>query len=173
MRWTSEARSFLSIKSSMTFELYKQIEFGEIKFGEAQVLATAKNVSLTKLKERGIIESGRGLVRLLRREELIGNPDGSIWVLTQRAVHYNLTEGFEAAAKKMSDRSDSEMQLVKQMSYRLYDISDKRKSTEEAAGYSQAVENWDDFIEYFQKYKSQREKEQQTLDWGGDYNADN
>ena len=133
--------SDLDDESKFCLELYKQAEFGEIKFGDAQVLATAKNVSLTRMKERGIIESGRGLVRLLTREELKDNIDAGIWVLTQRVMYWVTEEGSAKCAAILLEH-EAKKDLVKRLAYRLYNISERRKHADEALCCSRPVESW-------------------------------
>ena len=133
--------SDLDAESKFCIELYKQSEFDEIKFGSAQLLATAKNVSMIRLKERGIIESSRGLVRLLRREELKDDISDCVWVLTQRAVQWVQEEGADFYAKILLEH-ESRKELIKRLAYRLYNIADRRKHTDEANGYSRLVDVW-------------------------------
>ena len=154
--------------SKFCVELYRQAGFEAIKFGEAQILATAKNVSLTSIKEHGIIESGRGLVRLLTREELEDKNIGDcIWALAQRTVWWmEQEEGLLGCVRHLLFEHENRLELLKRMAYRLYDISDRRRRTEEAQGYSQIVDYWEDIGELLMKEHTRRSTQQQTLAWG-------
>ncbi len=155
--------SELDDESKFCVELYKQVGFEEIKFGEAQLLATAKNVSLTRIKELGIIESGRGTVRLLRREELADHID-NVWALTQRAVFWEQTDGgAEDCVKNLLIDHERKMEPVKRLAYRLYNLSDVQGNATEAQGYGQLVEAWDQIIDQLRAQKEQRAHGQMTL----------
>ena len=72
-------------------ELYRQNTFNEIKFGEAEVLAKAKNRSVDSLVALGLLSAEKGRVRLLTREELPSRPKSAqlascVWLLTQYMV---------------------------------------------------------------------------------------
>jgi putative DNA methylase len=56
--------------SRFCVDLYTQYAWGEMKFGEADVLARAKNTSIEKLRNVGILYAEKGVVRLLTREEI-------------------------------------------------------------------------------------------------------
>ena len=147
--------------------LYRQAGFEAIKFGEAQILATAKNVSLTSIKEHGIIESGRGLVRLLTREELEDKNIGDcIWALAQRTVWWmEQEEGLLGCVRHLLFEHENRLELLKRMAYRLYDISDRRRRTEEAQGYSRIVESWELITMFMREELARRARpqEQQAL----------
>ena len=51
-------------------DLFMQKCWDEISFGEADVLARAKNISVGKLEEIGAVISSRGRVRLIERDEM-------------------------------------------------------------------------------------------------------
>ena len=60
----------LDKESRFCVELYTQCSFNDIKFGEADVLARAKNTSVDKLRADGVLYSEKGVVHLLTREEI-------------------------------------------------------------------------------------------------------
>ena len=154
----------LDNETKFCVELYRQTGWDEIKFGSAQLLATAKNVSLTKMRDMGVIESGRGLVRLLNREELKDEDAGScVWALTQRAVYWVLEEGSEECVKRLLADNAKSIDALKRLAYRLYNISDQKRQTEEAQGYSRLVEAWELIMMFMMKERLKREREQQTL----------
>ena len=60
----------LDSDSRFCVDLYTQYAFNEMKFGEADVLARAKNTSVEKLAARGVLYAQKGIVRLFGREEI-------------------------------------------------------------------------------------------------------
>lgn len=90
----------LERESRFCVELYTHCAFNTIKFGEADVLARAKNTSVDKLRVDGILYSEKGMAHLLTREELSRTVDKNkgIWLLTQQLAHAMETDGVMGAA---------------------------------------------------------------------------
>ncbi|GHU92327.1 hypothetical protein AGMMS49925_10340 [Deltaproteobacteria bacterium] len=73
--------------SRFCVDLYSQYAFNDMKFGEADVLARAKNTSVEKLVRREIRYAEKGVVRFLERSELpekVKNTEDCIWLLAQQ-----------------------------------------------------------------------------------------
>ena len=159
----------LDSASKFCVELYCQAGFEELKFGEAQLLATAKNESLTRIKDLGLIESGRGFVRLLTREELDDARIGDcIWALTQRAAWWLDQEGgIKECVESLLIDHEEKLPALKGLAYRLYNVSDRRRWTDEAQSYSQIVDSWDGIEFRMSKAREKRRAAQQTLDGMG------
>ncbi|MBR1581029.1 MAG: DUF1156 domain-containing protein [Selenomonadaceae bacterium] len=156
----------LDNESKFCVALYQQTGWDEIKFGSAQLLSTAKNVSLTRLRDARVIESGRGIVRLLNREELTDEDAGScVWSLMQRTVYWLLEEGAEYTVKNLLIKHAEKLDAVKRLSYRLYNITDQKRLTEEAQGYARIVEVWELILTVLrqERAKAERPQEQQEL----------
>lgn len=146
-------------------ELYKQTEFEEIKFGSAQLLATAKNVSLTRLKEQGLIESGRGLVRLLKREEMTDDVGDCVWALLQRSVWWFQEADVKTGVNQLLKDHKDKFEPLKRLAYRLYNIADQKHQTEEAQYYSQIVDDWNFIMSFVvDDNRAKAGNPQQTLD---------
>jgi putative DNA methylase len=84
---------------------FQQHGFGTEKYGQAEVLANARNVSVQGVADAGIISSRANQVRLLRRDEL---PDGylpfadsrqTVWEGCQHLIKCLEGEGEEGAAR--------------------------------------------------------------------------
>src|SRR5207244_3435874 len=77
--------------------------FAEGNYGVAETLSKAKNTSVTGMVEAGIVEAGRGKVRLLRPDELAADWDPvrderlTVWEATHHLARA-LDEGELAAA---------------------------------------------------------------------------
>lgn len=133
-------------ESRFCVELYTQCAFNDIKFGEADVLARAKNTSVDKLRADGILYSEKGVVRLLTREELpeAVDKDKGIWLLTQQLTHAMETDGVEGAAKIVSGISTSEPERAKDLAYRLFNVAERKNWAGEAFAYNSLVIAWPD-----------------------------
>lgn len=135
----------LDSESRFCIDLYTQYAFNDIKFGEADVLARAKNTSVEKLAGRGVLYAERGVVRLLTREEIPAKPDKEIiWLLTQQLTHAMETNGVAGTAQIVAKILTSEPERAKALAYRLYTIAERKKWTAEAFAYNSLVTAWPD-----------------------------
>jgi len=139
--------------SRFCVDLYTQYAFNDMKFGEADVLARAKNTSIEKLRGAGILYAEKGVVRLLTREDISMTPasrtksrldDGIIWLLTQQLTHALETDGVNGAAKIVADIFTSEPEHAKALAYRLFQIAERKGWAGEAYAYNSLVITWPD-----------------------------
>jgi putative DNA methylase len=134
---------------------FEQNGFEPGEFGQAQVLAGAKNVGINGLVEAGIVHSRAGKVRLLKREELHGgdpmsydplrDDNMSAWEALQHLVHRHAEGGTEAAGAILRSLSGKEDQ-IKDLAYRLYGICERKKWAQEAMVYNALVADWSDIV---------------------------
>jgi putative DNA methylase len=127
--------------------LYTQYAFNGMKFGEADVLARAKNTSVDKLAGRGVLYAQKGVVRLLTREEISEETDSSeeiIWLLTQQLTRAMETGGVVATAKIITEMFGSEVEHAKALAYRLFTIAERKGWAQEAYAYNSLVIAWPD-----------------------------
>jgi len=90
--------------SRFCVDLYTQYAFNDMKFGEADVLARAKNTAVEKLSGRGILYAQKGVVRLLTRDEIPEKIDKEIlWFLTQQLTKAMEKDGVVGVAKIVAD----------------------------------------------------------------------
>ena len=88
----SELESEFDPDTRWALAWFEQHHFDEGLYGEAEVLATAKALSISHLAEAGILHSRAGKVRLLRRDELSEAWDPStdrrltVWEVTQHLI---------------------------------------------------------------------------------------
>ena len=136
----------LDKESRFCVELYTQCAFNDIKFGEADVLARAKNTSVDKLRSDGMLYSEKGVVRLLTREELPTSVDKNkgIWLLTQQLTHAMEKEGIEGAANIVKEFFTSEPERAKALAYRLFTLAERRGWANEAFAYNSLIVAWPD-----------------------------
>ncbi|HPZ29548.1 MAG TPA: DUF1156 domain-containing protein [Defluviitoga sp.] len=148
---------------------YEQFGMNEAPFGEADVLARAKNTSVGRLEEKGVVYSARGKVRLLKREELdekwspvSSSSRDMIWMCTQQLVKTLENEGEIKTAELVHEMRGDVVENAKALAYRLYTIAERKGWTEEAYAYNALVVSWPDI----QKKSSElaaRSYEQQSL----------
>jgi putative DNA methylase len=125
------------------FEEYG-LETGD--YGRAEVLAKAKLSNLTKLVEDGVLESARGKVRLKTRKEIgesnkaAKNP--SIWTIVQRLCYSRSNQDIEKTAELLASCDASELENIKALSYRAYNICERKGWADEALAYNDLVSIW-------------------------------
>lgn len=141
--YLSDQEGSLDGNSRFCVELYTQCAFNEIRFGEADVLARAKNTSIEGLAERGALSASKGVVRLLGRDELREVPEpGFCWLFTQQLTHAMETGGIEACARMMRGFSGEHAENAKALAYRLYTIAERKGWNTEAFAYNSLVTAW-------------------------------
>lgn len=131
--------------SRFCVDLYTQYAFNDMKFGEADVLARAKNTSVEKLRATGILYAEKGVVRLLTREEIpekITSGDRIIWLLTQQLTLAMEKDGIVGAAEIIADIFTSEPEHAKALAYRLFQIAERKGWAGEAYAYNSLVIAW-------------------------------
>lgn len=135
----------LDSDSRFCVDLYTQYAFNEMRFGEADVLARAKNTSVEGLVSNGVLHAQKGVVRLLTREELPIKVDRkTIWFLTQQLTHALEKDGIAGAAKIVAGLYTSEPERARALAYRLYTIAERKGWASEAYAYNSLVTTWRD-----------------------------
>lgn len=134
----------LDRESRFCVDLYTQKAFDTIKFGEADVLARAKNVSIEGLAAQGLLASVKGDVHLLDRSEVSERVDfkAPTWLTTQQLTHALEEGGVTACAKIVSQTLGGRADGAKALAYRLFTIADKRNWQQEAFAYNSLVTAW-------------------------------
>jgi putative DNA methylase len=116
-----------------------------MKFGEADVLARAKNTSVDHLAGQGALYAQKGVVRLLTREEIKASIDPRedfIWLLTQQLTQAMETGGVIACAKIVAELFGMHVDQAKALAYRLYTIAERKGWAGEAFAYNALVISW-------------------------------
>lgn len=120
-------------------------------FGDADNTARAKGTSVDGVKESGVVEAGRGKVRLYGLKELPKDwdPTKDDRVPVWEALHHlsralGASEG-EAGAllAKMPEKQDA----VRQLSYRLYTLCERKGWAEHARAYNDLITSWPAIVE--------------------------
>ena len=116
-------------------------------YGEAESVATARNVSVRGVQDAGILEARAGKVRLLSRERLAEDWDPATdarltdWEVVQHLIRALGTEG-ETGAARLLARIGERGEGARDLAYRLYGICERKKWAEEALAYNGLVVSW-------------------------------
>ena len=115
-------------------------------YGRADDLARAKNVSVDGLVQAGIVRSGAGKVRLLRREDLVADWDPStdervtVWEVCQYLIR-RLDDG-TASAGELLVQVGALGDAARDLAYRLFQIAESKKWAKEAGPYNALAAEW-------------------------------
>ena len=126
---------------------FEERGFEEGEYGIAEMLSKAKNTSVDGLVEAGILSSRSGRVRLLRPSELPAEWDPSsdprltAWETVHHLVRLLESDG-EAAAAELLRRLGGVADVARDLAYRLYSISERKKRAPEALQYNGLVGSW-------------------------------
>lgn len=134
----------LDRESRFCVDLYTQKAFDTIAFGEADVLARAKNVSIEGLAAKGLLASAKGQVHLLDRSEVSDRVSFTLptWLVTQQLTHALEEGGVTACAKLLVGALGGKADGAKALAYRLFTIADKKNWQQEAFAYNSLVTAW-------------------------------
>lgn len=155
----NEQTGGLDSASRFCVDLYMQYAYNDVKFGEAEVLANAKNISIPALVDDGVLYAKAGNVHLLEREQLpqkLGVGERNVWLLTQQLTYAMQQQGIEGCATMLADWYNSNTEDAKDLAYRLYTIAEQKKWAEEAYAYNALVVAWPDIQTRAAELKTQR-----------------
>lgn len=120
-------------------------------FGAADTLARAKGTSVDGVRDAGVVESGRGKVRLLKGAEYPGDWDPThdrrtpVWEACHHLIRALSLQG-ESAAGALLARMPEQGEPIRQLSYHLYTICERRKWAEEARAYNELIGSWPNIV---------------------------
>lgn len=135
----------LDQNSRFCVDLYMQNAFNDIKFGDADTLARAKNTSVAALAAKGVLYAQKGSVHLLTREELpekVDEREETIWLLCQQLTQAMATGGVAACAQIVVNMMGSNAERAKDLAYRLYTVAERKDWAQEAYAYNALVIAW-------------------------------
>lgn len=117
------------------------------KFGEADVLARAKGTSVAGLQASGVVDTGRGELRLLRWSELPVNwsPESDARLSVWEGLHHlirALNQQGESTAGELLARMPGRADALRALAYRLYTLCERKSWAEDARAYNELVTAW-------------------------------
>lgn len=132
---------------------FAQHAFQTGAYGDAELIATATNVSVDDVQRAGLLESARGKVRLLRPEELPNDWDPrrdetrTVWEIVHHLVRLADAAGDLACARVLAAIPSSEADEARQLCYRLFTLCDQNGWSQEAQVYNQLIANWQYYMD--------------------------
>jgi putative DNA methylase len=142
----AEQEGDFDVDSRWALAWFEETGFSEGDYGVAETLSKAKNTGVAGMVEAGIIVSGRGKVRLLRPNELPANwdPTKDTRLTAWESVHQlvRALEISESAAAELAAKLGSAAEPARELCYRLYTISERKKRSMEALSYNALVLSW-------------------------------
>lgn len=170
---SQELDAFLSGQSdrldgatSFAVTLFQQCGYDELDFGQADVLARAKNISVDDVAEAGVVAAGNGRVRLLTREELPQAKNMECgWLRLQHLTAALEKDGIQGCVSLLRD-SIGEVDYLKNLAYHMYQLAEEKGMTQEAGAYNALVISWEDILD---AAAAQRQEIVEELDFGEDY----
>ena len=148
--------------SRFSITWFSQNKFNEGPYGDALNLATARNVTVDGVEQAGILKSGGGKVRLLKRDELDPNWDPAtdnrltVWEVTHYLIRELLDGGGEMAAAKLLKKVGGLAEDAKGLAYRLYTICEQNKWAELGRDYNMLVSQWPELVKQAQELESEQ-----------------
>lgn len=165
----TEQEGSMDEASRVCIALYSQYAFNDLSFGEADVLARAKNTSIETLVRLELASAKQGSVHLLDRPELpafTARSEESLWLVTQQVVHALQEQGVEGCATIVSSLRRIAPDSVKALAYRLYSLADQKGWTQEAYVYNSLVVAWNDIQTKAMNTSKTERRQGSLLDFG-------
>ena len=126
---------------------FEQSGFDEGDYGLAEQLSKSKNTSVAGMVEAGILSSGRGKVRLFKPSELpadwdpAADPRLTSWEIVHQLIRA-LEAGGEPAAAALVAKLGAKAEVARELCYRLYTLSERKKRAADALAYNSLVQSW-------------------------------
>lgn len=127
---------------------FEQYGMREASFGDADVLARARDTSVEGIVESGILQARSGRVRLLSREEYPDEWDPTsdrrinTWECTQYLIRA-LDSGGETEVARLANQLSSEhVENARALAYRLFAICERNGWAQEAIAYNRFITSW-------------------------------
>jgi putative DNA methylase len=137
-------------------------------FGDADILARAKNTAVNGLVDAGIIKAKSGKVQLVSRPELADdwNPATdkrlTVWETTQHLIRMLETKG-EGEAAALLNKLGGIGESARELAYRLYSICERKKWADEALAYNGLVIAWPELSKLALSSRNRQSSTQQDL----------
>ncbi|OQB47593.1 MAG: hypothetical protein BWY00_01230 [Firmicutes bacterium ADurb.Bin153] len=165
--WLTSLEGDLDKDTRFCVAWFEQFGMSEASFGEADVLARAKNTATGRIEEKGLIKSAKGKVRIVNSKELSGDivpsDDISIWMCVQHMLRALNESGESGVAEVIEKIGTSKAEAARSLAYRLYKIAEDKKLIEDALAYNSLVSSWMDIKEQAEEMSRQPSKQGSLL----------
>jgi putative DNA methylase len=147
----AEQEGDFDAESRWALAWFEQYGFAEGEFGVAETLSKAKDTSIQRMADSGIVIAGKGKVRLLKPEELPEqwDPLSDKHLTTWETVHHLirvLNAGGESATAQLVAKLGATADTARELCYRLYTICERKKRSQEALAYNTLVQSWPEIL---------------------------
>lgn len=142
---------------------FEQHWFSEGEFGVADVLARAKNTSVSGLVEANILASKAGKVRLFKPDELPQDwdPDKekrlTVWEMVHHLIRELESAGEQGAARVLA-KLGARGEPARELAYRLYTLCERKKRAAEALSYNALVQSWPEIVQLSQEARTVKQE---------------
>lgn len=145
----SEQEDEFDVDTRWALAWFDQHGFAPGDYGDAELLSKAKVTSVNGLEQAGLITSKGGNVQLLTPEALptewnpIKDKNATMWEMTHHLlrVYYHEKAGDEPTAALLR-KLGSNGEIARDLAYRLFNVCEKRKWSQEAQAYNALVLGW-------------------------------
>ena len=126
---------------------FEQHGWAEGVFGEADVLARSKSISVGGLAEAGVVVSGGGKVGLRKWVDYPTDWDPRadtrqpVWETLHHLIRALKQEG-EGGAGKLLGAVKAKSEATRQLAYRLYTLCERQGWAEDARAYNELITSW-------------------------------
>ena len=128
---------------------FEQNGFRAGDYGDAELLSKAKVTAVSGLVQAGIVDSKGGKVRILTPAELPVDWDPArdkrrtAWEMTHHLLRlYHVEKAGDEATAELLRKLGSQGEIARELAYRLHNISERKKWSQEAQGYNALVLGW-------------------------------
>ena len=162
----SEEESELDADSRFALTWFEQFGHNPGPYGDADVLARAKDTSVAGVQAAGIAVARDGKLRLLEREELskswspLIDSRATVWEATQHLIR--ALEESESAAAELLGLLGGTADRALQLAYILFGVCERKGWTDDAVSYNGLATAWPELLR--QTVAALSESDQQTLD---------
>mgnify|MGYP004559553835 FL=1 len=159
----NEQSGQLDSASRFCVDIYSQYAFKELPFGEAEVLAKAKNISLDSLIKGNIIKAEKGKVCLVDRSamELKVSSNDCGWTICQKLAKALQESGIVQCAQIVA--TNTKATNAKELAYRLYTIAERQGWNQDALAYNSLIMSWSQISAKADSLKKQAKADQGTM----------
>ncbi len=147
----SEQEGDFDADTRFCIKWFTQFGWNEAPSSEADVLSRAVNTSITGLERGGIFKAAAGKARLIHPQDMPKSWDPkqdksiSIWEVTLRIAYVLTTGGLDLASDwSTASATRVELSAVKELSYLLYNISEKKGWADAASLFNGLGTSWAD-----------------------------
>jgi putative DNA methylase len=145
----SEVEDEFDSETRWAIAWFEQHGFDNGEFGDAEILSKAKVTSVSGLQQAAIVLSKGGKVRLRKPEELPADWDvkgdrrPTVWEMTHHLLrrYHHLAAG-DHATSALLRKFGAEGEMARDLAYRLFKLSERKKLAQEALGYNALVLGW-------------------------------